>query len=222
MEKTEIIKYSRDGRWLISKTENLYCFFEITENEAIPAKTPSGKTLVTKYLKLAERILDDLTIYGTDYMSAESVLPWHYTMMDNFVTMNHEQIETMLDECFLKKRDWTYRSDHSEIFGCIKERNPAIRDWLSKCTHMQLTAACCIGNAYHSINIAYVLATLLENYTEKTLSEQFKALAEIVEKNSMYDDFNSILQVFDTFNLYYGIHNEEDGAIINTKLSIIG
>lgn len=221
MAESEIIKYSRDSRWLIAKVEDRYYFFDTAQEKPVPLKTPSGKLVVTSYYQLAERILDDLSAYGTEYMTAESVIPWHFTMVDNFVVMEHEQVEAMLDDCFLQKHDWTYGADSEEIFGDEEDRIPAIREWLSKCTHMQMTAACCIGNAYHSINVAYVLAVLMENYTGKALRKQFKALAEIVEENAMYDDLDSIMNVFDTFNLYYGIHNDKEGAIINTELSIV-
>jgi hypothetical protein len=154
-------------------------------------------------------------------MAAESIIPWHCTMIDNFASIKHTQIEEMLDESFLQAYDWTYAVGRNDIFGDIEERIPMIRKWLSKCTHMQMTAVCCIGNAYHSINIAFVLAALMEHYSGKALRKQFKALAEIVEENALYDDLDNIMKVFDTFNLYYGIHNEEEGSIISVELSII-
>lgn len=221
MEDYEIIKYSQDECWFIAKIKGRYYFFDAMDEEDMLVETPSGKIMQTSYYQLAERILEDLATYGDEYMTAESIIPWHCTMIDNFVSMEHEQIEEMLDECFLQACDWTYAVGRDDIFGDKEERIPTIRKWLSKCTHMQMTAVCCIGNAYHSINIAFVLAALMENYSGKALRKQFKALAEIVEENALYDDLDSIMKVFDTFNLYYGIHGEEEGAITNVELSIV-
>lgn len=216
----DIIKYSGDRRWLIAEQEGRYYFFDTAGEKARPVETPSGRLVETSYISLADRILLDLEIFGAENMTAESIIPWHFTMIDNFIKMEHEQVEQMLNECFMKKHDWTFDIDE-EVFGDSEERVEAIRTWLSKCTHMQMTAACCIGNAYHSINIAYVLAALLENYSGKALRKQFKALAAIVEDNDFYDDIDSIMGVFDTFKLYYGIHNDENGAIINQALSLV-
>lgn len=221
MAESKIVKQSRDGRWLIAKIEDKYFFIDTAPKESAPLRTPNGILVDTTYYQLAERILDDLSAYGTEHMTAESVLPWHFTMVENFSLMKHEQIEAILDECFMRKHDWTYEVDHDEIFGDEDERIAAIRKWLSKCTHMQMTAACCIGNAYHSINVAYVLAALMEKYTGRALRKQFKTLAEIVEEHAIFDDLDSIMSVFDTFNLYYGIQNEKEDAIINAKLSIV-
>ena len=218
---TEIVKTSRDGRWLIAKKKNMYYFFDTAAEPPKPVRTPRGELLRTSYYQLAERILDDLVEYGTKYMGAESVLPWHFTMVDNFVAMEHERVEAILSECFMQKYDWTCSTEYEEVFGDAIERLKEIRQWLSKCTHMQMTAACCIGNAYNSLNVAYVLALLMENSSGHMLKKQMKMLAEIVEENSMYDDVESILRVFDTFQLYYGIHNEENGPIINEEFSMI-
>ena len=110
-------------------------------------------------------------------MTAESIIPWHFTMIDNFIKMEHEQVEQMLNECFMEKHDWTFDVDE-EVFGDSEERVEAIRTWLSKCTHMQMTAACCIGNAYHSINIAYVLAALLETIRAKHFVSSLRRLRQ--------------------------------------------
>ena len=217
---SEIIKYSDDKQWLIAEVENKYYFFDISTDKPEAVMTPNNKILETSYYVLAERILCDLERYGVEYMSGDSVIPWHFTMIESFLPMKHEQVEQMLDECFLQKYDWTYEADYEEVFGCPEERIPAIREWLSECTHMQMTAACCIGNAYHSINLAYVMAVLMENYAGKELKEKFKILSAIVEENSFMEDRKSIMRVFETFELYYGIHYEQDGPIINVQLSL--
>lgn len=217
----EIIKHSRDRRWLIAQQNDRYYFFDTAGEKPTPVRTPGGKLLRTSYYRLAERILEDLEEFGTEYMTVESVLPWHFTMVDNFAVMEHEQVEAMLDECFLQKADWTFGADYDDVFGNEDERIEEIREWLSKCTHMQLTAACCIGNAYHSINVAYVLARLRENCNGRLLRSKMLKLIKIVEENSMYDDADSIMRAFATFQLYYGIHFDEKGTIINKGFSVL-
>ena len=221
-----IIKYSQDHRWFMTEQNESYYFFNADGEKAEPVKTPNGELLETSYLVLAERILSDLEIFGDRSMIAQSIMPWHFTMIDNFVKMKHKQVERMLDECFMQKYDWTYDiSDpgSANIFGKPKERTAKIRAWLAKCTHMQMTAACCIGNAYYSINLAYVLAVLVEAYEGEELNKQLKALAAIVEEYSVYgDDFENILIAFETFVLYYGIHLAENGYIIvGEKISLL-
>ena len=220
-EQFEILKYSNNKDWLIAKSEDKYYIFDTTGEKPTPFKTPSGRLFDTSYYAVVERALDDLEEYGEDNMTGESVIPWHFTMVDNFSQMKHEKVEAVLDECFLQKYDWTYDSGYEEVFGDLEIRASEIREWLSECTHMQMTAACCIGNAYHSINVAYVLAHIIENCSGSLLQEQLQLLAEIVEENSMFADIESILRVFSTFQLYYGIHYEEDGPIINKPFSPI-
>ena len=220
-EQFEIVKYSDNRDWLIAKCEDRYYIFDTTGEKPTPLKTPSGKLCDTSYYVLADRVLCDLEEYGEDNMTGESIIPWHFTMVDNFYPMQHEQVVAMLNECFLQKYDWTYDFGYEKVFGDSKTRVAEIKEWLSECTHMQMTAACCIGNAYHSINVAYVLALIMENCNESLWEEQFQLLAEMLEKHSMFDDVESILRVLDTFRFYYGIHFEEDGPIINKSFTLI-
>ena len=215
-----IINYSKDQRWLLVENEGRYFFFDAAGEKPELVTTPGGKALTTTYLDLAERILHDLDFYGLERMSAESVLPWHFTMVENFASMKHEELEQTLDECFIQKHDWTYSalsSNFASVFEDESARIPKIRHWLSKCTHMQMTAACCIGNAYHSINLAYVLAVLVEAYCGKRLQREFEALASVVVEQDFYDDVESVMRVFQTFELYYGIHHNENVYIIEDE-----
>lgn len=219
-DKTEVIKSSVDKKWWLFKHKDTYGFIENVNGKQKLLKTPGDEILCTSYLVLAERILKDVAKFGSLYMSSESILPWHYTMMDNFVKMDHEEVEDILDHCFIQKPDWTFsvgreNNECVRLFGTEKDRPLEIKTWLSKCTHMQMTAACCIGNTYHSINIAFVLAALMENYSGMELQRQFKYLAELLDNNFFYGPTEDFVEVFNTFCLYYGIHLQEDGAIIN-------
>lgn len=220
-EKPEVIKTSKNNDYTLIKIDDCYFIMDNSGDEPHAVGTPRGDLIKTMYFPIAERLFSDIQKYGPYYMSAESLLPWHYTLCENFIKMEHEEIEEMLDECFLQEYDWTfeYVSDEKwkSLFGEMYEREPAIRNWLSKCTHMQMTAACCIGNAYHSLNVAFVLANLMENFTENERKKQFEILAKLMEKKSLYGPASNILKDFENFNLYYGIHLDEKGPIINNK-----
>ncbi len=144
-------------------------------------------------------------------------------MIDNFSKMEHADVEDILDQCFLQQYDWTLDCDCDDdtwtsVFSVEESRKPVLKEWLSKCTQMQMTAACCIGNAYHSLNMAYVIARLMENYTGNKLNQEFKKLAHLIVENSSYGLEKSIICDFKTFELYYGIHLEENGPIINDHI----
>ena len=192
------------------------CYFFIDEYEEY-ATTPRGVALKTSYLDLAERILEDLDTYGPDDFSPDSILPWHYTMVENFSKMQHKQVEAVLADSFVNRYDWTYTVDMKgtkweTIWGKRGVRETEIMAWLGKITHMQMTAACCIGNAYHTINVAYMLATIMEDYTGAEREAMFEELADIVGENS---EFFASVDDFRNFELYYGIHLNENGKVIH-------
>lgn len=144
-------------------------------------------------------------------------------MIDNFSRMDHSDVEEILDQSFMQRNDWTFEENQDDedwtvVFDEEESRNDTIREWLSNCTHMQMTAACCIGNAYHSINIAFVLARLMENYEGDKLKQKFIHLARQIAESSVYGPAEDIIGDFTTFELYYGIHLNEEGIIINEEL----
>ncbi len=216
-ESTEEADYEivQEGEeWTIVQKDG--CYFFIDEDEEY-ATTPRGAVLKTSYFELAERILEDLDTYGPDDFSADSILPWHYTMVENFSKMEHKQVEDVLADSFINRYDWTYTTDvegteWEEIWGVRGVREGEIMEWLSKITHMQMTAACCISNAYHTINLAYMLATIMETYDSDEREAKFNDLADFIGENSEY---YASIDDFKTFELYYGIHLKENGNVIN-------
>ena len=219
MEGYELVKRSPDGKWAVLKREGSYFFEKQTEGLV---KTPGGVILRTIYPNLADRILQDLTESGEMNFSADSILPWHYTMVENFSRMDHEDVERLLEQSFLLRYDWTFSvrtsgTKWAPFFGKQDKRLGQIKEWLSKCTHMQMTAACCIGNAYHSINMSFVLALLMETYSGEERESAFEELADFVSERSEY---YATVDDFKTFELYYGIHLEEYGPLLEEIVSI--
>lgn len=209
-EDYEVIQEGDD--WTLIQQDKFYYFIDADGDYAT---TPNGIKLRTLYLELAERILNDLDVYGPDNYSADSVLPWHYTMVENFARMEHRDVENVLIDSFINRYDWTYTVDldheWGELFGERDTRESEIMEWLKKITHMQMTAACCIGNAYHTINISYILAIIMEKYDGEKRYEMFEELSEIINDNS---DYFANVDDFKTFELYYGIHLKEEGHVI--------
>lgn len=207
----EVIQEGED--WTIVKKDDSYLF---VDKDGEYATTPRGNVLKTSYLELAERILDNLDFYGPEDFSAESILPWHYTMVEKFSKMEHKQVEDVLADSFVNRYDWTYTVDvgdtkWKDIWGIRGVREGEIMEWLSKITHMQMTAACCIGNAYHTINVSYMLALIMETYDGDERAAMFEELADFINENSEY---LARVNDFENFELYYGIHLQKNGKII--------
>lgn len=201
--------YSKDGNY----------FFREAYDHGEWAKTPNNNLLSTQYEVLADRILSDLGSFGCDYRGSESSIPWQYTLIDSFFAPSHEEVERMLDKSFLQKEDWTLDSglekygEIRDLFGIRVGKRDQIRKWLAKCTKMQMTAACCIGNAYHSLNVAYQLAAFIEQHQSDDLSDQMSKLADTVAMMVGEVPFD-VMQTFRLFELYYRIHFQEYGSII--------
>ena len=181
--------------------------------------TPGGNSVTTLYEPLAKRIVLDLYRYGKDTRSASSILPWHFTMIDSFAPLEHESVEQILTSSFLTHVDWTceerYGADWVRTFGNWSDRKKIIEKWLSKASFMQMTAACCIGNAYESLNLSLVLAKILEKYEGEERDEELSRVAQLLSDTHQFGSYDSIFKDFKTFELYYGIHLIERGQILS-------
>ena len=96
-----IIRRTRDGQWEMLEVEGHYVFVRYENDEPSIVNTPAGNMVQTIYPDLAERILNDLDRFGYDFHSPESILAWHFTMIDNFAEMDHARVEAILDQSFL-------------------------------------------------------------------------------------------------------------------------
>ena len=225
--KMVFIKNSADNQWSMYEYKNRYYFYHSEKNGPPEiVRTPKNKIVDTSYLLLAERILEDLGKYGYCYTLPESILSWHFTLLDAFLDMEHSEVETVLEQSFLSGNDWSFIPNDTvprweKLFGKMNEREASIKSWLSKCSYMQMTAACCIGNALSSINVAYVLALIMENYTGASRKHEFSKLIEMINADSIFGSDEDVEEIFKTFELYYGIHLDEDGPLLNIKIDDI-
>ena len=202
------------GKYSYQEIDGKYMFFDGKQ----PLKTPGGNDVTTTYKPLAERILSDLEKRGMEFRSIDSILAWHFTTIDNFAPMGHDRVFRELAKSFLMTTDWTCKERHGSewlcTFGKWNDRGIRIADWLQKATVMQMTAACCIGNAYESINIAFALAVIMEKYSGADRENAMKDLANLIAENAYCGTEEEIIRDFGTFELYYGIHLESEGPIL--------
>ncbi len=199
----------------------LYVIYNTESGERI--KTPEGGNVITTpYEPLAKRIVRDLGRYGMDYHSTESVLAWHFSLLDRIEQMGHEGFQKAMENSFLRREDWTCRANYfpgwHHFFGDWDERIEYIRQWLTEATLMQMTAACCIGNAYESINVAFTLALVLEKYKDEARDRKLKELAAILSLEGSLGQAPGIYNDCKTFELYYGFHLAENGPIIKKMM----
>ncbi len=215
----DVIRQTADGRYSFRKMDKRYFFYE----GDLPLLTPGGSQVTTYYLSLAERIIRDLERFGFDSRPVESILGWHFTMIDSFSRMADKRIEKLLHDSYLVIPDWTTTMNQTDeewfhAFDTWDNRKKPIMKWLGKCSPMQKTAASLMGNACHSLNIAYVLAASMEEESGETRLAFFERLAKMVAENSSCGTFEEVLDVFKTYELYYGLHLEENGPILKRPL----
>ena len=207
----------KDGDYTIVQNEDRY---EI-HCDGEPLTTPYGKVVQTLYLPLAERLLKDWKEQGYDsYTEATSILSYHFTMVENFSRLSHEEILNMLNSMNWEK-EWSLQPCPSPdphvwmkwvcYFGVYGKKEDLIREWLSNQTEMQLVASTCVYNAFMSYNVAFFMASVVEDLPK---SKHMKAIKDFYGFYSMFDpmfDFVEVWEIFECFRLYYGIHFKEDG-----------
>lgn len=224
--KTDVkfVKATRDGQWFMLRTVRGYIFAHNADGELSPVKTPKGNFLETSYETIANRILTDLDKFGEEYESSQSILTWQSTIIDYVSEMDKSEVLEALDGFLDNGNDWTFtRNQEKEkwvnLFGEPVARKTSIRNWLPRCTHMQLNAVNVIAKVFGSINIAYVLACLMEKYKGTQLDKEFYRYACFIYDNWDCGDSEDFYNDFKTFQLCYGIHLESNGPIIVGKIS---
>lgn len=213
IEGTDFSLREEENRYYIYRGEN-------------PLTSPGGKTISTQYKELAQAFADDLKENGYTLNNPDSILCWHYDLLDRFIEMTPKEIlyTIMAGIMNTSERDWTFKCPYmdesavkewEEVFGTAKEiedRLQIVADWLNACTRMQITAAHAISEAFGSFNVAYVLAYALEH---GNISPE--RIAEMVVKYRPGNTMESVLKKFDMFKLYYGFHM--DGSMITEPIT---
>ena len=172
--------------------------------------TPRGLACSTKSRKLADRILSDWIRHGESFSGA-SALPWQFTYQDNFLPLGEEGVRNAMIESFITPNDWTLCCNppspkaymHFRAwFGSPDSRLDELQRWLGGLNLNQLTAACCVGNAFESLNVAYVLSLIHQQFKEEE-----KKIAAVKEVGQIVRKFLgvgiSVKRVFSLFEMYW-------------------
>lgn len=200
----------------IKQIEEKYCIFE--DDHIL--QTPEGNEVNTSYKKVAEKILTDISTYGADFSNQESILDWIHIMRDYFVFYSHEEAEEVVINRF-KERDWTFYVENypskewRSLVGKRRNREEAIPKWLAKATHMQMVAAFNFAEYYNSLNLAFSVAIVLEEHSESERGKVLASVAKLIAEYSDYKDVGINQSRLNLFELYYGIHLEENGPILS-------
>jgi len=175
---------------------------------------PNGKPAEVDDKRLAEAIKRHIDTHGPEMTGASDILAWHYTYQCNFKPMGQARVVEMLKECFLRKsKDITFVlgakiKKIADIFGTEKKTVPEVEKWLEGLSTRQLTAACCIGNAYHSINLARLIAAGMADGWCKISKESF---ADMVSSVFQFEP-GEILSDIELFELYYQLPDVDVNA----------
>lgn len=186
-----------------------------------PLLTPGGKIAHTMFEDLARQLMLDWDRFGYEsYRTAYSILSYHFSMVDNFAKFTKDGMIGIIDSCNWMN-NWAFDGCPSpnphvmmewhDYFGYGSERIETIKAWMQNCTQMQLTAIVCIHNYYMCINVAFVMAYIVEQLKEE---EHEDALRQFFDFYSNYDcetDFDEMWAVFQCFRIYYGVHFKEEG-----------
>ena len=206
----KIIKSSKKTGFSIREEDGVYYIF--VDDDHVLA-TPGGNDVYTAFKPIALRLLKDLEKYGYEYTNIASILSWHFTTIDNFAPRGEEKIVEILDDCFLKRFDWTLHCSAPDphimmnwlnVFGSPDKVPQELRKWLEGLTIMQLSAACCVANQYKSLNVAYVFSLLTDKIAKENFKEAVKDFVDfftmvapsLATRKELMDDIK-------TFKLYY-------------------
>ena len=157
------------------------------------------------------------------YREATSLLSFHFTMVQNFSKLTKTSILSYLNSMNWEKEiclkpcpsgNPEFIMSWMSYFGKGNERIKQIRKWLENQSIMQLVASTCIYNALRSYNVAYFMATIVENEDESKHKEIIKDFFDFYNKVDPFYPFDPFWRIFENFRLYYGIHFKEYGSHI--------
>lgn len=216
IDQLNIIYDTPRKNWHVGTALNRYY---LIDNNRKAVKTPAGNVLGTSYIELAKSMANELEQYGEN-VPETSLLYFHMNMCDNIIQCPHTELEDNIKNCLKNASDWTYAlggdtSGWNRLFGSKISRKTEIDSWIAKITPMQMNAVLILGKKYGSINIAFVLALIVEKIPKNRQMQAFTKLADYVRNNTPYSINKNDFEVFAS---YYGIHFESEGTTINNEV----
>lgn len=187
----------KDGDW--------YCI----EKGSDLLTTPMGKPVRTLYKPLADKLVCDLEEYGESPKDPVSICAFHYAMIDFFATMPRGELEHSVAIGLDPENDWTFNCPTAmpepmmnwiATFGTSSSNTARGKDWLSTLSLMQLCAVCVIGRALESVNIPFIVATMLDR-------KHITKYAKEVDKYYPYVGLKDLVRYLENFLYYFSLEN---------------
>ena len=220
-ESAKCIKKSSNGKYGLWESNNrfLFCSTDAQKPEVFSAS--DNRPVTTSYRKLADAMLEDLDAYGPVNDKCYSIAKWQYDLVNDYVRLEAPEFADVVKKECLSKPDWT-DSVHKQdpwtlFFKQLLLGRSEIETWIDKCTHMQINAILHLYRAFKSINIVFAVVRLMEQYKYNRLNDKMERLIKWIDDNSDISYFD-IFKTINTFTLYYGIHLEQDGKVINKSI----
>lgn len=135
--------------------------------DGMPVYTPAGNPLTTENKALAQKIVDDCEKFGINSNNWQSIVQYHFPMLDFFRHYPRQSIEQQLILNFDPYNDWTLKTpqlneeklrEWRNFFGEAKDRFREGKLWVKALNLNQLCAAMVLGKLMESMNIAFLLS----------------------------------------------------------------
>lgn len=173
--------------------------FVLYDDDEVLLTPVENNVVCTPHEELAKRLVEDINEFGLDYTNGNSLFSWQCTYLDRTVPYGYYIFRQAMENSFLGYPDWTFNSRFLKnkrlvsILGSSSgwnERFYNMHIWLDNLSLMQLTAACCIANAYESLNISYSLATIIHEKIGKERDDAIAEFASLVDKCGFFPELN--------------------------------
>lgn len=185
----------------------------LIEKNSQPLLTPMGNAVKTIHKSLAERLVADLREYGESPSDPVSILAFHYPMLDFFSIVPREQLELSVATGLDPQNDWTFRCPSAApehmmkwmaLFGTSSSNVERGKEWLSSLNLRQLCAVCVLGRALESVNIPFILATVIPR-------EDVAKYAKEVSHYYHFVSLRDLSKYFENFLFYFTIDGKPSG-----------
>jgi hypothetical protein len=173
--------------------------------DGAPVHTPMGNPVQTRLPAIAKRLVKDLKRYGDDASDPRSIVAFQYPMIDFFLTESRKDLEGSVVAGLNQHADWTLSCPSAapemtmawmSLFGHPTEQSDAAKTWLSDLSLRQLCAVTVLGRNLESVNIPFIVATLLK-------PEGLGAYAAEVAKRYPCVSRAGVKTMFDNYLFYF-------------------
>jgi len=179
------------------------------EKKEQPLLTPMMRPVRTIFRPLADRLLEDLAAYGEEPSNPVSLVTFQYAMTDFFSVMPREELEHSVAMGFDRENDWTFNcptiapeplKNWVKLFGTHSDNAWRGKKWLSSLTLTQLCAVYVIGRALKSVNIPYIVATMLNPDDTRSYVKDVHGCYPFVE-------IEALTRYFENYRFFFMLEN---------------